>query len=167
MQLRRSPGGNMLKSCRRRPEDPPSSVTVTTAARSEMLQGTVAGRSGEATWRLSPRSKVESPVPPPIATIRRARDGRETSGAGAKGSTAPVGIESSFVDEPGFTKFLQIPAGTLHPYGSSGYSNSVNRGSSTMLWKSLSDRAWSRFFGFSSIACARLSRQSWVLPVME
>src|ERR1035438_3586296 len=34
MQLRRSPGGNMLKSLRKRPEEPPSSVTVTTAARS-------------------------------------------------------------------------------------------------------------------------------------
>ena len=39
MQLRRSPGGSMLKSWRRRPDEPPSSVTVTTAARSEMLAG--------------------------------------------------------------------------------------------------------------------------------
>ncbi len=33
------------------------------------------------------------------------------------------------------------------PYGISGYSNSVKRGSSTMLWKSLSARACSRFLG--------------------
>ena len=36
MQLRTSPGGSMFKSSRRRPEEPPSSVTVTIAARSQM-----------------------------------------------------------------------------------------------------------------------------------
>ena len=39
MQLRRSPGGSMLKSLRSRPEEPPSSVTVTTAARSDISVG--------------------------------------------------------------------------------------------------------------------------------
>ena len=34
MQLRKSPGARILKSLRSRPLDPPSSVTVTTAARS-------------------------------------------------------------------------------------------------------------------------------------
>ena len=81
MQLRRSPGGSMLKSWRSRPDDPPSSVTVTTAARSEIWQGTCVGQSGKATWRRSPRSNVESPVPPPMATTRRAAEGGETSGA--------------------------------------------------------------------------------------
>ena len=52
------------------------------------------------------------------------------------------------------------------PYGISGYSSSVKRGSSTMLWKSLSTRACSRFLGFSSMAWARLPRQSCVRPVM-
>ena len=39
MQLRTSPGGSILKSSRSRPEEPPSSVTVTMAARSAMVQG--------------------------------------------------------------------------------------------------------------------------------
>ena len=39
MQLRMSPGGSILRSSRRRPEEPPSSVTVTMAARSRMRQG--------------------------------------------------------------------------------------------------------------------------------
>src|SRR6266702_5711799 len=73
MQLRRSPGGSMLKSLRRRPEEPPSSVTVTTAARSEIRPGTVERPPGVVTWRQRPRRRVERPVPPPIATTRRGR----------------------------------------------------------------------------------------------
>jgi len=61
-----------------------------------------------------------------------------------------------------FEQICEIPR-----YGFSGYSNSVKRGSSTMLWKSLSARAWSLFLGFSSMARARLPRQSWVRPVIE
>ena len=38
----------MLKSLRRRPEEPPSSVTVTTAARSEIEAGSAAGLAGDA-----------------------------------------------------------------------------------------------------------------------
>ena len=41
MQLRMSPGGSMLSSLRRRPLDPPSSLTVTTAERSR-----ITGESG-------------------------------------------------------------------------------------------------------------------------
>ena len=62
----------MLYSRRRRPELPPSSVTVTTAARSEIGCD---DRSlvGEATYSFNPRRTVESPVPPPRATIRTER----------------------------------------------------------------------------------------------
>jgi len=62
----------MRFSRRRRPELPPSSVTVTIAARSVM------GRSGvgcssrrRTTCSLSPRRIVERPVPPPRATMRK------------------------------------------------------------------------------------------------
>ena len=50
------PGGRTPSSFCRRPEEPPSSLTVTTAVR--LLER-----------RLRPRSNVERPVPPPIATI--------------------------------------------------------------------------------------------------
>src|SRR6185437_14844450 len=71
MQLRRSPGGSMLKFLRSRPLDPPSSVTVTTAARSLMQVGASPGMpvpSAEGAYRLRPRNSVDSPVPPPMAT---------------------------------------------------------------------------------------------------
>src|SRR5271163_3081332 len=74
MQLRRSPGGSMLKPRRSRPLEPPSSVTVTTAARSDMRHGAGAhsmeGGWGDATYSRKPRSRVERPVPPPMATAR-------------------------------------------------------------------------------------------------
>jgi len=63
----------MLNPLRRRPDEPPSSVTVTTAARSEMRAGSKAGWPAVATWRRNPRSSVESPVPPPMATTRIGR----------------------------------------------------------------------------------------------
>src|SRR5580693_10193286 len=69
MQLRMSPGGRTRYSRRNRPELPPSSVTVTTAARSAMGSG-VRTFLRVATYSFSPRSTVESPVPPPSATIR-------------------------------------------------------------------------------------------------
>src|SRR4030095_6976895 len=53
MQLRMSPGGMTPRSSRKRPELPPSSVTVTMTERS-------AGPF------FRPRSSVESPVPPPM-----------------------------------------------------------------------------------------------------
>ena len=55
IQLRKSPGGNKPSSRRRRPDEPPSSATVTIA----VIRGV---------WALRPRSNVESPVPPPMAT---------------------------------------------------------------------------------------------------
>src|ERR1700759_2996461 len=88
MQLRMSPGGSIFKSSRRRPDEPPSSVTVTTAESSRTMQrneGLGAGafcvsgplpiriprrRSGVTTYRFSPRSRVDNPVPPPMATTR-------------------------------------------------------------------------------------------------
>src|SRR4051794_23340629 len=60
MQLRMSPGGRTPNSLRSRPEEPPSSVTVTTPASWH--------RRSVPTWCLSPRSNAERPVPPPIAT---------------------------------------------------------------------------------------------------
>src|SRR5258707_4987451 len=76
MQLRTSPGGSMPSSRRRRPLEPPSSLTVTTAVRSEM-NGPLHGDSPAAVvYRLSPLRSVDRPVPPPIATTRRPRIGR-------------------------------------------------------------------------------------------
>src|SRR5271165_6852263 len=76
MQLRMSPGGSILSSLRRRPLDPPSSLTVTTAQSSRMMgKSACAARisAGERTKRFNPLRSVESPVPPPIATTRRPR----------------------------------------------------------------------------------------------
>ena len=56
-QLRISPGGIIALSRISRPLEPPSSVTVTTAVMFEV-------------WAFRPRRSVESPVPPPIATMR-------------------------------------------------------------------------------------------------
>src|SRR5207244_5152188 len=56
MQLRISPGGGTPSSSRRRPELPPSSVTVTITDKS-------------ARNFFSPRNSVESPFPPPMETI--------------------------------------------------------------------------------------------------
>ena len=53
----KSPGGIILKSLRNLPELPPSSVTVTIA---EILSE----------YSLIPFNSVDSPVPPPITTIR-------------------------------------------------------------------------------------------------
>src|SRR5882724_10461591 len=89
MHSRMSPGGSILKSSRSRPDEPPSSVTVTTAESSRMTHrneglGRAGGlcasgaspirisllRSGVTTYRFSPRSRVDNPVPPPMATTR-------------------------------------------------------------------------------------------------
>jgi len=56
MQFRMSPGGRTCSSSRRRPELPPSSVTVTMTDKSALNF-------------FNPRSRVERPVPPPIETI--------------------------------------------------------------------------------------------------
>ena len=63
IQARISPGGRTKKSRRRRPELPPSSVTVTIA----VIE--TAGRSGPA-HAFRPLSSVDKPLPPPIDTIR-------------------------------------------------------------------------------------------------
>src|ERR1019366_8277161 len=70
MQLRTSPGGSMLNSLRRRPLDPPSSLTVTTPHNSRMVGWPEVAAAGDMTYRFSPFSSVERPVPPPIATTR-------------------------------------------------------------------------------------------------
>ena len=59
----------MRYSRRRRPELPPSSVTVTTAARSAIGRRP-ASCLRRATCSLSPLRRVDRPVPPPSATIR-------------------------------------------------------------------------------------------------
>src|SRR5712692_7949980 len=75
MQLRISPGGRMRFSRRKRPELPPSSVTVTMAARSAMGRSMLACSP---VWRMTsslrPRRSVERPVPPPRATTRKPRE---------------------------------------------------------------------------------------------
>ena len=68
----------MLKPLRSRPDEPPSSVTVTSAARSVMRQGSHPSPGiwpGEATCLRRPRSSVDRPVPPPMATTRRGTGG--------------------------------------------------------------------------------------------
>ena len=60
MQLRMSPTGGIPSSVRRTPDEPPSSATVTTAVRLLVCS-------------LRPRRSVDSPVPPPIATMRGPR----------------------------------------------------------------------------------------------
>ena len=60
MQLRMSPTGAMPSSVRSLPDDPPSSATVTMAVMLLLCS-------------LRPRSSVESPVPPPMATSRGPR----------------------------------------------------------------------------------------------
>ena len=56
MQLRMSPTAGTPSCSRSSPDEPPSSATVTTAVRLLVCS-------------LRPRSRVERPVPPPIATI--------------------------------------------------------------------------------------------------
>ena len=66
----------MLSSLRRRPLEPPSSLTVTTAQRSRITGEpgwATAISAGVSAKRLSPLSRVERPVPPPMATTRRPR----------------------------------------------------------------------------------------------
>src|SRR5258708_40244877 len=132
MQLRRSPGGSMLKSLRRRPEEPPSSVTVTTAAKSAISEVEEAAQSAKLTWHLSQSNRVDRPVPPPMATTRKG-----VRGAGPPGELVVPGftVKNSTYNQrshhkPAFTSCLRSED---QAYGTSGYSNSVNRGSSTML----------------------------------
>jgi hypothetical protein len=78
-----SPGGRIFRSSRNRPEEPPSSVTVTTAESSPIVvEAPILGvdesslgvlrRSCTGTNCFNPRSRVDRPVPPPIATTRSA-----------------------------------------------------------------------------------------------
>src|ERR1700733_10255639 len=94
MQLRISPGGSMLSSLRRRPLEPPSSLTVTTALRSriEGESGCAEISDGHKTKRLRPLSSVESPVPPPMATTRRPRSRAEFSGFRDSAILVSIGV---------------------------------------------------------------------------
>ena len=77
MQLRMSPGAGTPCSLRRRPLGATIvGYGVTMAVSEEMKGASGAGEEiavGEMarTWRLSPRSRVERPLPPPMATTRR------------------------------------------------------------------------------------------------
>ncbi len=72
MQLRMSPGGSTSNSRRKRPELPPSSVTVTTAVMStgERNPAPLSSSRGGRVYFFKPCSRAERPVPPPMATIR-------------------------------------------------------------------------------------------------
>ena len=61
----------MSKTLRKRPELPPSSVTVTTAVISATGGRGFAPPVGSA-YFFSPLRSVDKPVPPPMATIRKA-----------------------------------------------------------------------------------------------
>src|SRR5208282_4665127 len=75
IQLRISPGGSTRFSLRRRPELPPSSVTVTIAVSSVMGRREFGCSSlRRTTYSFNPRSSVDSPVPPPSATTRNPRE---------------------------------------------------------------------------------------------
>src|SRR6476646_2469283 len=69
-QLRTSPGGSMPSSRRKRPLEPPSSLTVTSAVRSEIKTPSGATSPVRTVYCLRPLSRVERPVPPPMATTR-------------------------------------------------------------------------------------------------
>ena len=81
MQLRMSPGGRMRFSRRRRPELPPSSVTVTIAVRLAMGCSVLISSRRRETRFLRPRSRVERPVPPPRATTLKPLEERLDLGA--------------------------------------------------------------------------------------
>ena len=66
MQLRMSPGGRTPRVSRRRPELPPSSITVTIP----VSQSGASMPSPLPQTSRRPSSTIGSPVPPPIATTR-------------------------------------------------------------------------------------------------
>src|SRR6476660_6377072 len=87
MQLRMSPGGRPPNSCRSRPEEPPSSVTVTTPVNRPSR--------GEPTYAFKPRRIAERPVPPPIAATagvagRAGSVSRSRSGEAEEVTVVPV-----------------------------------------------------------------------------
>src|SRR5271166_1742438 len=108
MQLRRSPGGSILKSLRSRPEDPPSSVTVTTAARSAIRPASGAVWLEDATWRRNPRSRIERPVPPPIATTRSAPAASPGAMAWGTGSEPNFGVVAEVTCPLGYLRIQQF-----------------------------------------------------------
>src|SRR5258708_404292 len=71
-----SPGGRMFNSRRKRPLEPPSSLTVTTPVSSEMNMPAGGVSPGATVYCFNPFSSVERPVPPPMATTRSPRPGR-------------------------------------------------------------------------------------------
>ena len=86
--IRRSPGGSTPNSARSRPDEPPSSATVTTAVRSTRRAGRSADRRGvqpvaTAEARRPGRGRARSPsLPPEVAVDRRHVDTRRRAAAG-------------------------------------------------------------------------------------
>ncbi len=105
MQLRRSPGGSILKSLRRRPEEPPSSVTVTMAARSEMMRASAVW-PGTATYLRRPRRRVDRPVPPPMAATRRGACGANGLELLTVSSSGGLGLRDFRVEQFGESRVV-------------------------------------------------------------
>ena len=94
-----SPGGRTRKSRRKRPELPPSSVTVTMAVIETV------GRSGTA-QAFSPLRSVDSPLPPPMETMRRGP--RRGSAPGVLES----GLEDNFANGLLAQQFVEVRVGS-------------------------------------------------------
>src|SRR4029079_10164632 len=95
MQLRMSPTGGIPSSSRSAPDEPPSSATVTIAVRLLVCS-------------FRPRSSVDRPVPPPMATILGSR--RRAPVAAAEGDDArAAGEEPLLVDDVGDRRLLVHP----------------------------------------------------------
>ena len=105
MQLRMSPGGSMLKSWRKRPDEPPSSVTVTTAARSEMWQGL--GCRPVRKRHVTAESAEQGGEPGASADGDDAERCGGNAGRLLTGSDAPGRVGMEFVREPGVTECLR------------------------------------------------------------
>jgi hypothetical protein len=106
-QLRASPGGRTPRSRRRRPELPPSSVTVTMAVRRSAHCATFRSPAAARTASASPRSTTGRPVPPPNATMRGnvgalATGARTRRGVGSVANTggAPLFMPPRIRDMP-------------------------------------------------------------------
>ncbi len=114
MQLRRSPGGSMFMSWRRRPEDPPSSVTLTTAARSEIserapegLGGNIAGNGDLTAESAQQCGKAGTP---PMATTRSGFAGTRDSASSHSLCQALTGVSKGefTADTSGYFRVEQL-----------------------------------------------------------
>ena len=123
----------MPKSRRKRPELPPSSVTVTTAV-NLLIDGLPDAASGP-THCFRPRSRTDRPVPPPIATTFMP-------------CTHFVTLENTMLKEWPQRSYVKDCWESVP-------SRREKRGSSAKASKSSSLRAWIRFWGRSLMAASR------------